>query len=45
MGQPGFSVQRDRLAKRLDELARKLSNPTAQNIETVRSELTRLAQG
>jgi hypothetical protein len=45
MDRPAFSVQRDRLSARLAELARKLANPTANNINLVRSELDRLAKG
>ena len=45
MDRPDFSAKRDRLAIRLAELARKLVNPTPQNVETVRSELDRLSRG
>lgn len=44
MGQLSFSERRDRLSNRLAELARKLSNPTEENIRCVRDELSRLAQ-
>jgi len=44
-GRPSFSVHRDRLGPRLAELARKLADPTPKTVETVRAELTRLAQG
>jgi hypothetical protein len=40
---PSFSANRDRLAGRLLELARLLSNPV--NVPTVQAELNRLAQG
>jgi hypothetical protein len=45
MDRPAFSLRRDRLSTRLAELARKLANPTAENVGVVRTELERLAQG
>lgn len=45
MAQPEYSVRRDRLGPRLAELARKLIDPTPQDVARVRSELDRLARG
>jgi hypothetical protein len=45
MDRPAYSVERDRLGKRLAELARKLADPTPKNVERVRAELDRLACG
>lgn len=45
MDRPAFSVQRDRLAPRLAELARLLDKPTPSNVTLVQSELVRLAKG
>lgn len=42
---PAFSIQRDRLASRLAELARLLANPTPTNVALVQGELERLAKG
>ena len=45
MERPEYSKRRDRLSPRLAELARILEKPTPENIERVRLELERLAQG
>jgi hypothetical protein len=45
MEKPPFSVWRDRHASRLAELARKLEQPTPENIKLVHGELDRLARG
>jgi hypothetical protein len=45
MDRPGFSVNRDRLAPRLAQLARLLDNPTPANVSLVQGELERLGRG